>query len=174
MTERRVGATGTFPRTRTSNSQFNSSRHEGLGGFPNPLFAIPALLKRKVDERVMQRTLTQQSMPRTATMRRGPTLQRAGTIMSGYGEPQPVNYISFDAVVGRNSHFKSLTTAQEEELGGVEYRVRLPYRCDFAHSWLVGVDPADQDRCAVLARLPAHRSSYGSTLSIDVPLQLHL
>jgi hypothetical protein len=34
----------------------------------------------------------------------------------------PVPYISFDAVVGRNSQFKDLTSEQLEELGGVEYR----------------------------------------------------
>ena len=33
-----------------------------------------------------------------------------------------VPYISFDAVVGRNSAFPYLTNTQIEELGGVEYR----------------------------------------------------
>jgi hypothetical protein len=33
-----------------------------------------------------------------------------------------VPYISFDAVVGRNSTFHLLTNEQLEELGGVEYR----------------------------------------------------
>lgn len=46
--------------------------------------------------------------------------------MTGIGLPgtytKPVSYITFDATVGRNSHFRHLTTAQQEELGGVEYR----------------------------------------------------
>lgn len=33
-----------------------------------------------------------------------------------------VPYISFSAVIGRNSHFKDLTDEQMDELGGVEYR----------------------------------------------------
>lgn len=33
-----------------------------------------------------------------------------------------VSYINFNAIVGRNSNFLTLTSAQEEELGGVEYR----------------------------------------------------
>lgn len=35
---------------------------------------------------------------------------------------KPVAYISFDAIVGRNSAFQMLTSEQLEELGGVEYR----------------------------------------------------
>lgn len=34
-----------------------------------------------------------------------------------------ISYLTFDATVGRNSTFKGLTRAQEEELGGVEFRV---------------------------------------------------
>lgn len=33
-----------------------------------------------------------------------------------------VPYISFDAIVGRNSHFYDLREEELEELGGVEYR----------------------------------------------------
>ena len=35
---------------------------------------------------------------------------------------QYVPYISFDAIIGRNSVFHELTNEQLEELGGVEYR----------------------------------------------------
>jgi hypothetical protein len=35
---------------------------------------------------------------------------------------KPVPYISFEAVVGRNSAFRMLTTGQMEEIGGIEYR----------------------------------------------------
>jgi hypothetical protein len=33
-----------------------------------------------------------------------------------------VPYISFNAIVGRNSNFRNLTNEQLEELGGIEYR----------------------------------------------------
>jgi len=35
-----------------------------------------------------------------------------------------VSYISFNTEVGRNSKFLRLNAEQQEELGGVEYRVR--------------------------------------------------
>lgn len=38
-------------------------------------------------------------------------------------QKKEVNYISFDALVGRNSKFLGLTSEQRDELGGVEYRV---------------------------------------------------
>ena len=66
----------------------------------------------KIEQRIT-RTLT---MPRTATFASG----RSGTGSIGPGKPVP--YISFDAVVGRNSQFKDLSSEQLEELGGVEYR----------------------------------------------------
>ena len=53
-------------------------------------------------------------MPRTQTI----TSVRGGGM--GGGIPKP--YISFEAVVGRNSEFEELTREQLEELGGVEYR----------------------------------------------------
>lgn len=64
-------------------------------------------------ERRITRTLT---MPQTVTF----ASARSGTGSIGPGKPVP--YISFDAVVGRNSQFKDLSTEQLEELGGVEYR----------------------------------------------------
>jgi Trk-type K+ transport system membrane component len=46
-------------------------------------------------------------------------------------------YLSFQANVGRNSNFKGLTTEQQEELGGVEYRaLKLLLRITVAY-WLV-------------------------------------
>lgn len=63
-------------------------------------------------------------MPRTTTLA---STHSVGN--SGIGaHTQPVSYISFDAVVGRNSRFHDLTSAQEEELGGVEYRVSFDRR----------------------------------------------
>ena len=45
----------------------------------------------------------------------------------------PVPYVSFDAVVGHNSSFESLTEEQLEELGGVEFRALN------ALLWIVGI-----------------------------------
>ncbi|KAJ3523993.1 hypothetical protein NM688_g8637 [Phlebia brevispora] len=61
-------------------------------------------------KRTLTRTVT---IPRTQTI----TSQAGGTPGA---IPKP--YISFEAVVGRNSEFEALTHEQLEELGGVEYR----------------------------------------------------
>lgn len=72
--------------------------HEIIGAIINRFF--PKL------ERKLTRTVT---VPLTTTI-----ASRTGTNL--------VSYISFDAVVGRNSAFQHLTHNQIEELGGVEYR----------------------------------------------------
>lgn len=72
-------------------------------------------------ERKLTRTIT---MPRTRTI-----ASERGTVGPG---ARPVPYISFEAVVGRNSVFQSLTREQLEELGGVEYRALS------ALLWIVG------------------------------------
>ncbi|KAI7938640.1 hypothetical protein MJO28_014219 [Puccinia striiformis f. sp. tritici] len=46
----------------------------------------------------------------------------AGAISERIREVKTVSYIKFNAIVGRNSNFLTLTSAQEEELGGLEYR----------------------------------------------------
>lgn len=63
-------------------------------------------------KRRLTRTVT---IPLTTTI----ASHRGDTFPSG---AKPVSYISFDAVVGRNSTFPMLTNEQLEELGGVEYR----------------------------------------------------
>lgn len=64
--------------------------------------------------------------PRTATGQNF-SVHRTGTIQSQGGEGvRPAPYITFDAIVGRNSRFRALNKAQQDELGGVEFRVRLP------------------------------------------------
>ena len=73
-------------------------------------------------KRQLTRTVT---IPRTQTI----ASHRAPTIAPG---AVPVPYISFEAVVGRNSAFQQLTTDQLEELGGVEYRALT------ALLWIVG------------------------------------
>lgn len=55
---------------------------------------------------------------------------------------KPVSYISFDAVVGRNSSFRMLTREQMEEIGGIEYRALnalvwiIPIVCIFFKSFI--------------------------------------
>lgn len=66
------------------------------------------------------------TLPRTTTYTSTHTALPGGGVAGGIGLPgtltKPVSYITFDATVGRNSRFRGLTTAQQEELGGVEYR----------------------------------------------------
>lgn len=105
----------TVPHTNTTHThQTIRNKHRGFGGFPMP----HEIITRIVDyffpslKRQLTRTVT---MPRTQT------------IASQHGEQLspgaiPVPYISFEAIVGRNSDFRELTNDQLEELGGVEYR----------------------------------------------------
>ncbi|KPV78189.1 uncharacterized protein RHOBADRAFT_10478, partial [Rhodotorula graminis WP1] len=103
----------TFTRTTTLDQ---AAMHTGFGGFPNPLVAVAGLARQRIPavRNVFDRNLT---MPRTTTM--------MSTHSHGDGAGStggPVSYISFDAIVGRNSKFHGLTNAQQEELGGVEFR----------------------------------------------------
>ncbi|KAG6902774.1 hypothetical protein C0995_011922 [Termitomyces sp. Mi166 len=90
-----------------------SYKHRGFGGFPMPWEIIGRLMARlfpKLKRRVT-RTVT---IP--ATM----------SLVSQHNEVPPggkaVPYISFNAIVGRNSAFHHLTHEEMDELGGVEYR----------------------------------------------------
>ncbi|ELU39184.1 potassium ion transporter (Trk1), putative [Rhizoctonia solani AG-1 IA] len=109
----RMGSVSTayFPRTATGRSHGTTrmnpsaqlpSHQSGYGGFPMPHELIGQGIKR--------------FFPRTMT------ITRTLTMGSGGGEPRQVPYITFDAVVGRNSQFHDLTQEEQEELGGVEYR----------------------------------------------------
>ncbi|KAJ7030061.1 cation transport protein-domain-containing protein [Mycena alexandri] len=89
------------------------AKHSGFGGFPMPHEIARTLFARFFPK--LQRKLTR-------TM----TLPRTTTLGSHRGEgvvgAKPAPYISFDAIVGRNSAFHQLTREQQDELGGVEYR----------------------------------------------------
>ncbi|CAE6436528.1 unnamed protein product [Rhizoctonia solani] len=78
------------------------SHQSGFGGFPMPHELTGRAIKRY--------------FPQTMT------LTRTLTMGSGGGEPREVPYITFDAIVGRNSQFHDLSQDEQEELGGVEYR----------------------------------------------------
>lgn len=112
----------TFTRTATLDQ---AAMHTGFGGFPNPLVAVAGLARQRIPavRNVFDRNLT---MPRTTTMlsthSHGDDTATGGVVHAATGAVKPVSYISFDAIVGRNSKFHGLTNAQQEELGGVEFR----------------------------------------------------
>ncbi|KDQ20082.1 hypothetical protein BOTBODRAFT_125633 [Botryobasidium botryosum FD-172 SS1] len=89
------------------------SHERGFGGFPMPHVLLSRLLAKAFPS-------LGQKLTRTVT------IPHVATYVSHNGEPpqgaKPAPYITFDAVVGRNSQFERLTSEQEEELGGVEYR----------------------------------------------------
>ncbi|KAF9485986.1 TrkH-domain-containing protein [Pholiota conissans] len=95
-----------------------------FGGFPSPFAIIKALFARLFPraQRQLTRALT---MPATISL----TPAQVGEVIEGR---KHVPYISFDAVVGRNSAFQLLTKDQLEEIGGVEYRALN------ALLWIVG------------------------------------
>lgn len=90
-----------------------STKNKGYGGFPYPTALLLRLFKKLFPgvERRLVRTVT---LPATRSIS---TMQ--GTTAGG---SRGVPYISFDAIIGRNSKFHMLTQEQLEELGGVEYR----------------------------------------------------
>lgn len=88
----------------------------GFGGFPNPVKYVA----NAATKRLLPKTGTL-DLPRTTTLQ---SVHSIGGLSNFAGGPtKAVSYISFDAVVGRNSRFYSLTSAQRDELGGIEYRV---------------------------------------------------
>ncbi|KAF8911487.1 cation transport protein-domain-containing protein [Gymnopilus junonius] len=90
-----------------------NSMTRGFGGFPSPFALISVLVSRMFPS--VKHTLT-----RTVTIPATVSLTPSG-VGAEPGKKQ-VPYISFDAVVGRNSAFQLLTSDQLEEIGGVEYR----------------------------------------------------
>ena len=113
--------TGSMPRSGTITTAASypysepprRTMHQGFGGFPMPHELLARLFGRAFPklERKLTRTIT---IPRTRTL-----ASERGAVPPG---SRPVPYISFEAVVGRNSMFQALTQEQLEELGGVEYR----------------------------------------------------
>lgn len=93
---------------------------KGFGGFPGPQTILIRLFRRyfpKLEQKFV-RTVT---IPLTTTVR---------SMNGGQGNGAP--YVTFDAIVGRNSKFHGLTEENLEELGGVEYRALT------ALLWIVG------------------------------------
>lgn len=104
--------TGTYPPS--------NSLHSGFGGI-NPISLAADFIKRLPVVAKFERSMT---MPRTTTLQSIHTVRD----LSGNGtgikmeKTKTVSYLTFDATISGNSVFRGLTRAQEEELGGVEYR----------------------------------------------------
>ena len=98
-----------------------------FGGFPMPHHIVARIGAQIFSSAVDRIRRTRSTPTRTILPQPGgapSTADRAvmtnlGMITAG---TQSVPYISFDAVVGRNSQFHDLTEEELEELGGVEYR----------------------------------------------------
>ncbi|GAA5827392.1 hypothetical protein JCM5353_001456 [Sporobolomyces roseus] len=113
MNSRSLQRTTTMPSAPAIESNF--------GGFPNPLKVVADFATSRI---APLRRVQDNAFPRTSTLVSTRSRTRRPS-MESVGAPKyskPVDYISFDATVGRNSRFHHLTTAQQEELGGVEYR----------------------------------------------------
>ena len=84
---------------------------QSYGGFPYPTDILLSLIKKFFPslERRFVRTIT---LPRTSSALPG----------TAQGTDSNAQYVSFDAIVGRNSAFHMLTEEHLQELGGVEYR----------------------------------------------------
>lgn len=91
----------------------DSAMDSGFGGFPGPVrlttFAAGALSRRITSRWPSDAPDSQMQPPEQSRSRE---MRRTDT----------TPYLTFQAKVGRNSRFKGLTTEQQEELGGVEYR----------------------------------------------------
>ncbi|KAF8070723.1 cation transport protein-domain-containing protein [Lyophyllum atratum] len=109
----------TSSRTRGSKSY----KHRGFGGFPMPFDIVTGLFGRFFPKlrRKVTRTVT---MPVTTSL-----VSQQRDVPHG---AKAVPYISFSAIVGRNSAFHRLSQEEMEELGGVEYRALN------ALLWIVG------------------------------------
>ncbi|KXN87472.1 Low-affinity potassium transport protein [Leucoagaricus sp. SymC.cos] len=92
-----------------------SSKNRGYGGFPMPHRLIGSALN-KLFPRFKRRLTRTVTIPVTTSLVSTRTGQHAPP------HAKAVPYISFNAIVGRNSAFHLLTNEQLEEIGGVEYR----------------------------------------------------
>ncbi|KIL68748.1 hypothetical protein M378DRAFT_70617 [Amanita muscaria Koide BX008] len=99
------------------------NRYREFGGFPTPLEILRRVANRFFPSlnRRFRRTVT---VPRTMSL----VSNRAGALPG----TKVVPYISFDAIVGRNSMFHRITSEQRDELGGTEYRALK------ALLWIIG------------------------------------
>lgn len=88
----------------------------GFGGFPMPLEILSSVLHKffpSLGQRI-KRTVTIPVSQTLTSHHLEDGLQPVGS--------RPVNYITFNALVGRNSTFRDLNKAQVEELCGIEFK----------------------------------------------------
>ncbi|KAF9782414.1 cation transport protein-domain-containing protein [Thelephora terrestris] len=88
----------------------------GYGGFPMPYEMISSAVHKLFPnmERRIKRTVTVPASHTLTSLHLEGGQQAAGS--------RPVNYITFNALVGRNSTFPDLTHEQIEELCGIEFK----------------------------------------------------
>lgn len=150
----RRGSNDPLPRTLTRGT---TSMTTGFGGFPNPVKVVANAAQKRLLPKVA--TL---DMPRTTTLQsvysdRGNSQADGGLSNISGGPTRAVSYISFDAVVGRNSRFYSLTSTQRDELGGVEYRVSRATAHCVRESLMLTVRYCYR-RCRLSSRSSSHTS----------------
>lgn len=142
----------------------------GFGGFPNPVKVVANAASRRIlstggaGSTELGRTTTLQSIH-----------SNSGLSDFAAGPTRAVSYISFDATVGRNSRFYNLTSAQKEELGGIEYRVRsLACIRVFRLTRSTGFVPAAENRRGILRACAAHSHDHPESNLSRQPIQLAL
>ncbi|KAJ3572113.1 hypothetical protein NP233_g3294 [Leucocoprinus birnbaumii] len=102
---------------RTHRTDERSAKLRDFGGFPMPHRLISSAVN-KVFPKFKRRLTRTVTIPATQSL----VSTRAGLHAPPHAHAKAVPYISFNAIVGRNSAFHLLTHEQLEELGGVEYR----------------------------------------------------
>lgn len=116
--------TGTYPPHAHRDLQKNSL-YSDFGGI-NPFSIAIDFVKKLPVIKNFERSLT---LPRSTTLQSVHTVRDTTATAAGGGKgverSNTISYLTFDATVGRNSAFRGLTRAQEEELGGVEFRVGI-------------------------------------------------
>jgi len=113
-----LSGSATFTQPTTSYTHHSSvpATHRGLGGFPMPLEIISSIVHKffpNLEQRI-RRTVT---IPVSQTL----TSQHVESGQQAAGS-RSVPYISFNALVGRNSTFHDLSHEQIEELCGIEFK----------------------------------------------------
>lgn len=109
-------ATFTYPTTAHPHRPSLPTIRRGFGGFPMPHEIFSSIFHKLFPnlERKIKRTVT---IPVSQTL----TSQHLESGQQVAGS-RPVNYIKFNALVGRNSTFHDLASDQIEELCGIEFK----------------------------------------------------
>ena len=90
---------------------------DAFGGFPD-LQQLFSRVLEKMSPRLKKKLKRSLTVPRAETL----IPSTGGAALDPQGPVKPVSYLSFSAIVKRNSSFCGLTAENFVELGGVEYR----------------------------------------------------